>query len=134
MTPFQENSTPSGNKSRPYIYPPICPCGAKKDRRSERCKDCQFVFDKRPRRDEDLNIYIVQGERCRKVPLTNSQWAIVSEIDYPELIRHNWTAWWNADTQSYYAVRGQKRGGKRYTILMHNAVYIGEAKEQHFWL
>ena len=144
MTPFQDNTTQaafdftvpapeagrtaSGAKSRPYIYSPICECGVKKDRRSERCKDCQYIFDKRPRRDEDPNVYIYGDgdteERCRKIPLTNNQWAVVSEIDYPELIKHNWIGWWNIKTHSYYATRGEKRGGKRYTILMHNSVYI----------
>lgn len=142
MTPFQENSTQAnfdfdqpqlartalGNKSRPYIYPPICGCGVKKDRRSERCKACQYAFDKRPRREEDMNVYIYGDgqteERCRKIALTNNQWAIISEVDYPSLIQHNWTGWWNPKTRSYYAVRGEKRGGKRFMIMMHNAVYI----------
>jgi hypothetical protein len=110
-------------KSRPYIYSPICECGTAKDRRSERCKSCQRIFDKRILRPLDPLVYIVECEQCRKIALTKEQWALVSAVDYPSLMEHNWIAWWNTKTRSYYAKRVEKRNGQVFTIMMHNAVF-----------
>lgn len=110
-------------KSRPYCFSPTCACGVEKDRRSERCKSCQRIFDKRILRPVDPTIYTIEGESCRKIALTQGQWALVSAVDYPALMEHNWIAWWNPKTRSYYARRAEKHGGKAYAVMMHNAVF-----------
>jgi hypothetical protein len=111
---------------RPYCYPKICDCGTAKDQRSQRCRECQRKLDKTIRREEDPKIYlrIVNDKEvlCRRIALTKNQFAWVNVHRYSELMEHNWLAWWNSKTQSYYAKRAQKSKGKVASIMMHGAV------------
>ncbi len=111
---------------RPYCYPPICDCGTRKDRRSERCRECQRKLDKTIRRAEDLKIYprIVNGKKvdCRRIALTKNQFAWVNINRHEELMEHNWLAWWNPKTQSFYAKRAQKLKGRILVIMMHQVI------------
>lgn len=60
----------------------------------------------------------------RKILLTQGQFALVDAIDYPYLSQFHWHAWWNKNTQSFYAVRKASiRGGRQpETIYMHREV------------
>lgn len=114
---------------RPYNHGTICECGSQKCSRSLRCRKCQHAFDKRLRRPLDSAIYFVYCERlgivelCRKLRLTKDQCALISVLDYKDQHKHNRSAWWNADTQSYYAKRDVKISGKRYSKMLQTEIY-----------
>jgi hypothetical protein len=38
----------------------------------------------------DLQVYIINGEPCRKIPLSNGLWAIVDESEYDRLANVRW--------------------------------------------
>ncbi len=56
----------------------------------------------------------------KRIKLTQSQFAIVDDKNYEQLCRYKWYAWWNKNTQSFYALRHNKSKikVKRYTISM----------------
>ena len=61
----------------------------------------------------------INGYRCRLIPLTQGQFAMVSPHRYKDLMRWKWYAWWNPTTRSYYAVRTvQMPDGRRVSIYM----------------
>lgn len=59
----------------------------------------------------------------KRIKLTQGQFAIVDDKLYDWLNQYKWYAWWNKDTQSYYAVRNSKREkGKQHKISMSRAI------------
>jgi len=56
------------------------------------------------------------------IPLTQGQVALVDERDFYQLRKHNWYAWFNKDTQSFYARRNIKKGYKRTSQWMHRFI------------
>lgn len=64
-----------------------------------------------------------------KIKLTNGQYALVSDEDYLELVKHKWYASREGRDSKWYAVRWSKKSehgsGKRYKIRMHRVV-MGE--------
>ena len=58
----------------------------------------------------------------KRILLTQGQFAVVDAINYEWLSQHKWCAWWNKGTQSYYAVRGNSKDGKKYMIYMHREI------------
>lgn len=55
----------------------------------------------------------------KRIKLTQGQFAIVDNEDYERLCKHKWYAWWNKNTQSFYAMRHNKdKSGKQYTVSM----------------
>jgi AP2 domain len=115
---------------RPYDKSPICDCGTAKDRRSLRCKACQVEFDKQLRRPLDDSIVYIDGHIARQIFLTQGQIAYVSPGKWKKVSRHNWIAWWNVKTSSYYAVRNWKKDGKHGTIHLHNVVFKARPGER----
>jgi hypothetical protein len=63
-----------------------------------------------------------QEEEYRLIPLTQGQWAIISLIDYDELMRWKWYARWNPGMKSFYACRKINVNGKTVTVQMHRQV------------
>ena len=59
----------------------------------------------------------------KKIPLTNGQFATVDDEDFKELNQFTWQAQWDADTRSFYAVRGVRLpNGKHVKELMHRRI------------
>lgn len=58
----------------------------------------------------------------RLIPLTQGQNAIVDAEDFDWLSRWNWCAQWEERTQSFYAVRGEKKNGRNKTFKMHRVI------------
>lgn len=57
------------------------------------------------------------------VTLTKGKVALVDACVVPLIDKWNWSAQWNPNTRSYYAVRGGQRvDGKRSPILMHRQI------------
>lgn len=52
------------------------------------------------------------------IPLTKGQFAKVSDHRFDEFSKHNWSARWSEDTQSFYALR--KEQGR--IIIMHREI------------
>ena len=52
-----------------------------------------------------------------KIRLTKDQWALVSKKDYVRLSKYRWCAWWNKNTQSYYAVRSVRLDSGKWTTI-----------------
>lgn len=62
------------------------------------------------------------GDICRRIPLTQGQWAIVLAIHFEWLMQWRWYAAWADGTSSFYAVRKQWVNGKRMVIGMHRFI------------
>jgi hypothetical protein len=58
----------------------------------------------------------------RLIPLNHGQSALVDEADYFVLSAHRWSALWSKSTQSYYAVRSSREGGKPMTFTMARVI------------
>ena len=56
------------------------------------------------------------------IALTRGQVALVDAADYPRLTQWSWHAVWNKYTNSFYALRTEKRGGRDFHIGMHREV------------
>lgn len=110
-------------KPRPYQGTGICDCGSQIDRRSQRCKPCQFLLDKTLQREHDNTLTEISGHPARRISLTKGQFAYVSPGKWEKAAEHNWNAWWNVDTQSYYGTRRVKSGGKSVSVMLHNFIF-----------
>lgn len=98
-----------------------CPeCGGKRDRGAPICRDCWRLSKKPP---VDPTVYIVDGCRCRRIPLTQEQYAIVNENSYEFLMLWDWHACWSPDTQSWYAVTKHVIDGKVRRVAMHHILF-----------
>ena len=62
--------------------------------------------------------------------LTQGQFAIVDRADYEWLSRDKWQAAWHPHTKSFYAVRTDRSGPKKKTVLMHREI-TRPMKSQH---
>lgn len=62
----------------------------------------------------------------KKIPLTQGQFALVDDSDYEFLSQWKWYA--NKLHGNFYAMRGIKKGGKQFIILMHRQI-LGLEKE-----
>lgn len=64
------------------------------------------------------------GETVKLIPLTQGQFAKVSDHRYAELSKHKWAARWCASMNSYYAQRSIYPGGRKgkKTIQMHRVI------------
>ena len=59
----------------------------------------------------------------RSIRLTQGVAAVVDDADYEWLVQWKWYAWFNFHTQSYYAVRNEKRSdGYRGKVWMHRLI------------
>ncbi len=70
-----------------------------------------------------LGHFRIGGEYCRLIPLTQGQFAIVSEEDYERLKKFRWNAHWTETSRSYYAIRTERlSGGKKRMVWMHREI------------
>jgi len=108
---------PGHRVKKPHKVSPkeICPsCGERKNVAAGVCRKCYNV----PERTDETE-YILDGQPCRKIPLTHGQVAIVDADDYPRLANRSWSARWHPRTKSYYAVSAPDEDGY---CMMHRAV------------
>ena len=65
------------------------------------------------------------------IPLSQGQFAKVSDHRYEELNKHKWCARWNPSTSSYYAQRSIYPGGRagKTTIQMHREIMGFEPRD-----
>lgn len=80
----------------------LCACGTPKKKVSPHCRKCRSLSLKPP---QDFNIYYIDMQECRRLPLTQNQYALVCISDYDWLVSYNWYAIWSKDMESFYAVR-----------------------------
>ncbi len=62
------------------------------------------------------------NDDIRMIPLTGGLFAIVDAVDYPYLSQFKWCAKLDKGEQTYYALRGVRKGDKTETILMHHEI------------
>ncbi len=78
----------------------------------------KLSYEERHRFDDALP-FKIEGVRCKLIPLTKGQYAIVWESDYKWLIQWNWCARWNEHPKTFYAVRGTQTDSM---IYMHRFI------------
>lgn len=73
---------------------------------------------------EDAVPFKIEREYCRLIPLSRGLYAIIWACDYEWLMQWKWYAMWSSASETYYAVRDErrKRGGSGKCILMHRAI------------
>jgi hypothetical protein len=57
-----------------------------------------------------------------ELPLSKGQVAAVDAEDYEALSAHKWSALWNPESQTFYAVRCESKDGKQRYIYMHREI------------
>ncbi len=63
------------------------------------------------------------------IKLTQDQVVKVDDCYYDELSKYDWYAWWNLNTQSFYAVRMTKINNKRKSIYMHRVIMNAQSNQ-----
>jgi hypothetical protein len=84
----------------------LCPqCGGFKHYNGITCRDC-LCKNRRP--PEDNEIYMLDGVRCRRIPLTQNQYTIVDANEYGRLMHWFWFAHKRVTRKGtlFYAFRG----------------------------
>jgi hypothetical protein len=90
-----------------------CPkCRKGKSRAALLCKSCSMKSKRAPRLKR---VFIIEGERCRKISLTHNLYAIVDEADYEWLSKLPWQA-----SKSH-------RGG-HYYVTTHSPQHKGQIR------
>ena len=69
------------------------------------------------------------GDLCRRIPLTQGQWAIVDVDMFDHLNTHIWSAWLNRSSHSFHAVRTAKVREKYIRIYMSREIMGLTGKE-----
>lgn len=106
----------SHSKPKPSAH---CPCGVRKHYYSTLCITCAKIARRPPILEE---VFIVRDHRCRKIPLTRGQYALVYENDYEWLMYFYWKAYWCESTGTYYAHVSLKINGKWTVRSMHRMI------------
>jgi hypothetical protein len=112
----------------------VCPkCGGPKIKTTKWCQPC---YTGRNRSPQDDNIYIIDGERCRKISLTNEHYAIVDEDLYDYLSQWTWAVYHNPKSHNYYAkASADCEDGLRRHVYIHRllmgASYLDHKKVDH---
>lgn len=95
-----------------------CPqCKGQKKRSASTCRKCQLANNRPPQIRE---VFVVDGLSCRKIPLTQNQYAIVDADIYDWLMQWNWHAAWNSCAKAFYATRWDKKS--RSHVAMHRII------------
>lgn len=89
------------------------------------CWKCWIASNRPPILEER---FIIDGEICRKIPLTRGKYSLVEESLYDEAMQWNWAAWKCPVTGNFYAIRKlpRKEYGNR-SIALH--VYIAKPEQ-----
>lgn len=96
-----------------------CPmCGGLKTGISKLCFDCRCATN-RPPVIEDI-VYI-EGEPCRRLPLTRGLYTNVNDYLYDYLMQWNWHAW-GTKSDGFYATRPYGESRKGQVLRMHHAI------------
>lgn len=107
-----------------------CPkCRRLKSPTAKLCIECHA---NRP--PEISHIFIVEGERCRKMPLTQGQYTLVDADRYDDLMRRKWYARWDSRGKRFYAMTAYKdRNGVFRKKHLHRIILSiqGEALTDH---
>lgn len=92
---------PCDRELSPLTKTNTCPqCKGLKMARSSVCRKCRNTNARPPIVDE---VFIVDGERCRKVPLTKGHYALVDESDYMLVMHFQWHVSDSKQRNTYYA-------------------------------
>jgi ribosomal protein L40E len=114
-TPPLRFSTPESYTTKQRCNLNTCPqCGGLKGRQANQCRGCQ-IANGRPPIDECF--YIVQGERCRRIPLSGWEYTLVDAEEYEFLSQWAWNLL-DPLTRTKYAQTKGKINGIRQTIHM----------------
>jgi hypothetical protein len=79
--------TNHSKKRKPYRVP--CVCGGLKAPRASRCARCHIRENRPPINDA---VFYVEGEPCRKIPITRGAYAVVDADLYEWLMQRDWHA------------------------------------------
>ena len=114
----------SSKNSLGEFYPSrisYCPkCGEWKAPRNKLCNKCRIASRKPPIIE---HVFIVEGERCRKIPLTRGQYAIVDARKYKFLMQWCWYAAWSNFTNTFYAFTAvRQKDGRQHFVSMQEIV------------
>jgi len=97
-----------------------CPdCGGLKEQRSTRCRACKEASLKPP---VDESTYVVDGDICRKIPLTRGYYATVDACEYDRLMLMSFSANATTTRKGIYPVTKVTVNGKRMCIAMHRFI------------
>lgn len=106
-------------------YGKKCPlCDSLMDYVSTTCGRCRFLKNRSP---IDENIYIVEGDKCRKIPLNNGFYSIVNAELYEYLMQWRWRAYRYSPHKSPHVVTDSLLdspiGKQRHkTVRMHHVI------------
>ena len=118
----QQVAEPQVKPTRIRTYTTTYPCqfcaeGRVFKRKTKMCWECFKNSKKPPIIDE---VFWIEGEPCRKIPLTQDKYATVYIFDYGWLMRWSWCAMNQAG--AFYAGRTVSVGGKRLNLGMQRAI------------
>ena len=107
--------TPPNRKYTSKSYLMACPlCSElKRGRHARMCKNCLFASRRGP---IDNKIYIIDGQRCRKIALSRKLYAIVDENLYDYLSQWRWAA--SGSDGKFYP----NSGSQKLKFKMHHVV------------
>lgn len=96
-----------------------CKCGRLKSTRAQLCRTCRTSLNRPP---IDLNVYVIDGVECRRIPLTKGLYATVDATDYEQLMSQG--AWHTSvfHGKPYATKHTSRTTGRRKTLLMHSLV------------
>ena len=101
----------------PYGFDACSQCGNWKKKESIKCRNCRRI-EKRP---PILNkIFYLEGEPCRKIPLTRGYYAIVDARNYIWLMKFPWHLHWSGPDHRFYAVAYIAK--LKRTVRMHRMI------------
>jgi len=113
----QRNHT---KKIKPYRVP--CTCGGSKAPKADKCARCH-IRENRPLIDD--TVFFVEGEPCRKIPLTRGAYAVVDADLYEWLMQRDWHAV-NSPSGLYAVSHTNSKGVKLgFKIVSMHAEIIG---------
>lgn len=110
MPKFSLGDKPPAHSTRSWDYTPCPTCKGPMAKRSKLCWDCTAAAKRSP---DDSVICVVDGDPCRRLPLTQQQYALVDADNYCRLYPLKCYAVWAPSTRSYYAYR--------YNFALHRA-------------
>lgn len=113
---------------RPHKNMRRCVCGGWKTRGVAQCRDC---WNKEGKPPEDPKTYDIDGKPCRRIPLTQDQYALVDAHNYERMMQFHYFAHWSSLKNAFYAKRSVSIGNcqsepvsMQYDVLEVSAGYI----------